>query len=144
MNIFDFRKLTKQSKVFWHFGVFVKQVVILNIRFGFCGSNSVWDHRLKIFFDPPNRKKSFPRNRTFPRIMVLSKIQNSKVGRWRGLVLIKYCYLAKFKIQISTADAAELRILNFAMNLIMVLSKIQISKFDRCRGRFPNFEFCYE
>ena len=31
------------------FGVFVKQIVIFNIGFGFCVFNSIWEHRLKIF-----------------------------------------------------------------------------------------------
>ena len=56
--------------------------------------------------------------------MILSKIQNSKFGRRRGRILnfefcykSKYWYLAKFKIQNSTAAAVEFRILNFGIKL---------------------------
>ena len=38
------------------FGVFVKAIAIFNIGFGFCVFNSMWGHKLKIFFDPQNRK----------------------------------------------------------------------------------------
>ena len=34
------------------FGVVVKKIVVFNIRFGVCVFNSIWDRRLKIFFDP--------------------------------------------------------------------------------------------
>ena len=50
-------------KYFGFFGVFVKEIVIFNIGFGFCVLNSIWEHRLKIFFDPKKSKKSTPRNR---------------------------------------------------------------------------------
>ena len=39
-------------------GVFVKQIVVLNIGFGFCVFNSIWEHRLKIFFDPKEPGRS--------------------------------------------------------------------------------------
>ena len=45
----------KYRKYFGIFGVFVKQIVILIIGFGFCVFNSIWKHRIKIFFDPQNR-----------------------------------------------------------------------------------------
>ena len=45
------------------FGVFVKEIVIFNIGFGFCVLNSIWEHGLKIFFDSKKSKKSTPKNR---------------------------------------------------------------------------------
>ena len=48
-------------------GVFVKQIVILNIGFGFCIFNSIWEHGLKIFFDPQNRKNRPQKIESFPR-----------------------------------------------------------------------------
>ena len=51
-------------KYFGLFGVFVKEMVIFNIGFGFCVSNSIYQHGLKIFFDkkiesvlPPKQKQ---------------------------------------------------------------------------------------
>ena len=38
-------------KYFGIFGVFVKQIVIFNIGFGFVVLNSIWEHGLKICFD---------------------------------------------------------------------------------------------
>ena len=74
-------------KCFGFFGVFVKGIVIFNIGFGFCVFNSIWEHRLKIFFDPQNRKNTTPpKIEKNDRIMVLSKIQNSKFGRRRGRI----------------------------------------------------------
>ena len=52
-------------KYFCMLGVFVKGIVIFNIGFGFCVFNSIFKHRLKIFFDPRNRKSRHPKNRTF-------------------------------------------------------------------------------
>ena len=43
-----------------YFGIFVKQIVILNIGFGFRVLNSIWGLRLKIFFEFQNRKCSTP------------------------------------------------------------------------------------
>ena len=58
-ELFDFSKIFRNfsniSKAFWHFGVFVKEILFLNIGFGFCVFNSIWEHRLKIFFDPKSR-----------------------------------------------------------------------------------------
>ena len=49
-------------------GVFVKEIVTLNIGFGFCVFNSIWEHKLKIFLDPTNRKISTsPQIEMFPR-----------------------------------------------------------------------------
>ena len=48
-------------------GVFVKQIVVFNIGFGFCVFNSIWEHRLKIFFDPKNRKIDPQKIEHFPR-----------------------------------------------------------------------------
>ena len=47
------------------FGVFVKEIVIFDIGFGFCVLNSIWEHGLKIFFDSKKSKKSTPQNRKF-------------------------------------------------------------------------------
>ena len=44
-----FEHFTKNRKYFSMFGVFVKQIVIFNIGFGFCVFNSIWEHKLKIF-----------------------------------------------------------------------------------------------
>ena len=38
-------------KYFGIFDVFVKQIVIFNIGFGFVVLNSIWEHGLKMFFD---------------------------------------------------------------------------------------------
>ena len=52
------------QKHFGNFGVFVKQIVILNIGSGLCVFNSIWEHRLKTFFDPQKRKnRPPPKNR---------------------------------------------------------------------------------
>ena len=65
--MFDFPKkeITKVRKCFGVFGVFVKQIVVFNIGFGFCVFNSIWEHRLKIFFDPKSRTNRPPKNRKF-------------------------------------------------------------------------------
>ena len=64
----DFPKFSNLfPKVRKCFGVFVKQIVNFNIGFGFCVFNSIWEQRLKIFFDPQNRKSSTPeKSKTFP------------------------------------------------------------------------------
>ena len=51
---------SKMSKVFWHAGCFCKTSCIFYIGFGFCVFNSVWEHRLKIFFDPQIEKNDPP------------------------------------------------------------------------------------
>ena len=65
-QLFDFCKFSKKKekkrKYFGIVGVFVKQIVILKVGFGFCVFKSIWKHRLKIFFDPQNRKNSTPEN----------------------------------------------------------------------------------
>ena len=58
--MFDFSKSFQTSKILKKrnvgmFCVFVKEIVILNIGFGFWLFNSIWEHRLKISFDPQNR-----------------------------------------------------------------------------------------
>ena len=44
-NIFDFRKIKQIESILAFVGVFVKQIVILNIGYGFCVFNSIWEHR---------------------------------------------------------------------------------------------------
>ena len=57
-SIFEyFSKLRKYLGVL---GVFVKQIAILNVEFGLCVFDSIWEHRLKIFVDRNNRKGSTP------------------------------------------------------------------------------------
>ena len=73
MLFFVFEKFTKFRKYVGMFGILVKQIVIFNIGFEFCVFDSIWDHRLKIFFDPPKIENK-------SRIMVLGKIQNSAAG----------------------------------------------------------------
>ena len=63
-----FPKFQKIESILELLAYFVKQIVILNIGFGFCVFFCIWEHTLKILFDicrPPNRKKSTPENRTF-------------------------------------------------------------------------------
>ena len=62
MKSFDLGILfTKFRKYVGIVGVVVKQNVIFNIGFGFCVFNSIWEHRLKIFFDPkPGAACAFP------------------------------------------------------------------------------------
>ena len=64
-ELFVFVYFPKKSKGVWHLWFLVKQIVIFNIGFGFCVVNSIWEHRLKIFFDPKSRKTPPPPNRTF-------------------------------------------------------------------------------
>ena len=51
-----FETFPKVRKYFGIDGVFVKELVIFHIGFGLCVFNSIWEHRLKIFFDPKNRE----------------------------------------------------------------------------------------
>ena len=63
MFFFDFQNFenSKFRKYFGIFGVCVKEIAILNIRFGFCVFNSIREHRLKIFFDPQIEKIDPPK-----------------------------------------------------------------------------------
>ena len=63
-SLFFFENFTNVLK---YFGVFVKEIVIFYIGFGFCVFDSIWEHRLKIFFDPKNRTNRPPENRKKPR-----------------------------------------------------------------------------
>ena len=62
---FEFLKVFEHfrfiRKCFGFFGVFVKEIVIFDIGFRFCVLSSIWEHRLKIFFDPQKSNKSTPR-----------------------------------------------------------------------------------
>ena len=62
---FRFLKNPKLRKYFGIVGAFVKEIVIFNIGFGFCVCNSIWEHRLKMFFDPNKSNKSTPQHRNF-------------------------------------------------------------------------------
>ena len=62
-----FEIFPKFRKCFGIFGVSVKEIVTFNIGFGFCVFKSIWEHRLKIFFDPPNRKIDHQKVDLFPR-----------------------------------------------------------------------------
>ena len=42
---------SKFRKCFGIFGVFIQQIVVLNIGFGFCVFRSIWEHGLKQFFE---------------------------------------------------------------------------------------------
>ena len=55
-----FEKFPNNRKYFGIVGVFVKEIIILNIGFGFCVFNSIWEHRLKIFFDPQKSNRFDP------------------------------------------------------------------------------------
>ena len=55
-----FEHFPKFRTYFGFWGVFVKQIVIWNIRFGFCVFNSVCYHRLKIFVDPKKIETNRP------------------------------------------------------------------------------------
>ena len=43
----------------------------MNIGFGFCVFNSIWEHRLKIFFDPPNRRNRPPKIEHFSEVWTI-------------------------------------------------------------------------
>ena len=47
-----FQNVRFLRKCFGILGVFVKEIIIFNIGFGLCVLNSIWEHGLKIFFDP--------------------------------------------------------------------------------------------
>ena len=64
---FEFlRNFLKVRTCFGMFGVFVKQIVISNIGFGFFVFNSIWEHRLKIFFDRTIEFFDPPKIENFP------------------------------------------------------------------------------
>ena len=67
----DFSKYFEKNRFFRQcfgfLGVFVREIVIFNIGFGFCVLNSTWEHRLKIFFDPQIENVRPPKIETFPR-----------------------------------------------------------------------------
>ena len=79
---FDFR-FSKIRKCFGIVGVFVKEVVTFTIGFGFSVLNSIWEHRLKIFFRPPKTKnKRPPKNLIF-----FQKCEQFSYGPFGGIFL---------------------------------------------------------
>ena len=67
MKFSDFRK-NQKTKVFGIVGVFVKQIAIFSIGFGFCVFNSVWEHRLKIYSTPKIENIDPPKSNFFPEV----------------------------------------------------------------------------
>ena len=67
----------KQSKVFLALlAYFVKQVVILNIGFGFCVFNSIWEHTLNVFLTffrsrRRRRRRRVPSSSSCPVVVVV-------------------------------------------------------------------------
>ena len=67
-----FENFRKIRKYFGIVGVFVKEIVIFNIGFGFCVLNSILKHRLKIFSDPQKSKKTTPnKSNIFPEVWTI-------------------------------------------------------------------------
>ena len=77
------------------FGVFfVKEIVVLNIGFGFCVFNSILEHRLKIFFDPENRTKSPPpKIENVPRSVKHFRIEDIYVNLYIYIYIYLYIYI---------------------------------------------------
>ena len=70
------------DSIFGIVAMFVIQNVILNIGFGFCVFNSIWEHRLNYFPTPQIEKKRHLGNRTFSQ-----KCEQISYGTFGGIFL---------------------------------------------------------
>ena len=83
-----FEHFPKFRKYFGILGVFVKEIVICNIGFGFCVLNSILEHRLKISFDPPNRKLDPTKNQKNPRSV--NSFRTKHLGGYFGIFVRRF------------------------------------------------------